>query len=104
MVKKFYALADEDYAALAEAIHGKLLRPCYFSGTVEVANVNGDTLRLTATLLLYRHIASDPSAYDAHDPIYDVAAVWWDFQCEDEEGIVEEDFDFDRLCDFLIEE
>ena len=23
--------------------------------------------------------------------------------CEDEEGIVEEDFDFDRLCDFLIE-
>lgn len=103
MVKKFYALADEDYAALAEAIHGKLLRPCYFSGTVEVANVNGDTLRLTATLLLYRHLASDPSAYDAHDAIYDVAAVWWDFQCEDEEGIVEEDFDVDRLCDFLIE-
>ena len=103
MVKKFYALADEDYAALAEAIHGKLLRPCYFSGTVEVANVNGDTLRLTATLLLYRHLASDPSAYDAHDAIYDVAAVWWDIQCEDEEGIVEEDFDFDRLCDFLIE-
>ncbi len=104
MGKRFYALAEEDYSALAEAIHGKLLRPCYFSGTIEVANVNGDTLRLTATLLLYRHLASDPSDYDAHDSIYDVVPVWWDFQCEDEEGIVEDDFDFDRFCQFLIEE
>jgi hypothetical protein len=104
MGKRFYALSEEDYAALAESIHGKLLRPCYFNGTVEVANVNGDTLRLTATLLLYRHLANDPSAYDAHDYIYDVVAVWWDFQCEDEDGVVENDFDFDRLCEFIIEE
>jgi hypothetical protein len=30
--------------------------------------------------------------------------VWWDFFCEDEEGVICDDFDFEKLTSFLIEE
>jgi hypothetical protein len=42
--------------------------------------------------------------YERHDTICDISAVWWDFQCEDEEGVVLDDFDFERFTTFLIEE
>jgi hypothetical protein len=104
MERYFYRLAEEDYAALAAEVKSKLRTPCYFTGVVEALNVNGDVMRLTATLILYRRHVSDPTEYDAHDTIYDVQSVWWDFYLEDEEGIVEEDFDFEKFREFLIEE
>ena len=104
MERNFYKLSEEDYAALADEVKVKLRTPCYFTGVVEALNVNGDVMRLAASLILYRRHVSDPTAYDAHDTIYDVVAVWWDFHCEGEEGIIAEDFEFDKFRKFLIEE
>ncbi len=99
-----YKVSEEEYAALAAEIKGKLMTPCYFTGVVESVGVDGKILRLTASLILYRRRVNDLQQYDVHDTIYDVSAVWWDFMCEDEEGVVQDDFDFERFTKYLIEE
>ena len=104
MKTTIYKLADEDYAALASEIKGRLLSPCYFTGVVETNGVCGEVLRLTASLILYRRRPDNRNKYERHDTICDVSAVWWDFLCEDEEGVVYDDFDFERFRTFLIEE
>ena len=104
MNRPIYKVAEEEYAALANEIKGRLLTPCYFTGTVECLGACGESLRLTASLILFRRRVKDATEYDAHDTIYDVSAVWWDFFCEDEEGIFADDFDFNKLVDHLIEE
>ncbi len=101
MQKRIYKLSDEDYAALAEQILARLSTPCYFTGVVETEGACGEALRLTASLILYRRRQSKLTPYDT---IYSVMPVWWDFVCEDEEGVVYDDFDFDRFKSFLIEE
>ena len=104
MKTTIYKLSDEDYAALAGEIKGRLLSPCYFTGVVETNGVCGEVLRLTASLILYRRRPDNRNKYERHDTICDVSAVWWDFLCEDEEGLVYDDFDFERFRTFLIEE
>ena len=104
MKTTIYKLSDEDYAALASEIKGRLLSPCYFTGVVETNGVCGEVLRLTASLILYRRRPDNRNKYERHDTICDVSAVWWDFLCEDEEGLVYDDFDFERFRTFLIEE
>ena len=104
MKSTIYRVSDEDYAALAAEIKGRLLSPCYFTGVVETIGVCGEVLRLTASLILYRRRPDNRNHYERYDTICDVLAVWWDFMCEDEEGVVCDDFDFERFRTFLIEE
>ena len=104
METTIYKLSDEDYAALASEIKGRLLSPCYFTGVVETIGCNGEILRLTASLILYRRRPDNRNTYECHDTVCNVSAVWWDFLCEDDEGIVADDFDFEKFITFLIEE
>jgi hypothetical protein len=104
MKSSIYKLSDEDYAALAGEIKGRLLSPCYFTGVVETQGVCGEVLRLTASLILYRRRPDNRNNYERYDTICDVSPVWWDFLCEDDEGVVYDDFDFERFRTFLIEE
>ena len=103
METTIYKLSDEDYAALASEIKGRL-SPCYFTGVVETKGVCGEILRLTASLILYRRRPDNRNKYERYDTICDISAVWWDFLCEDEEGVITDDFDFERFINFLIEE
>ena len=104
METTIYKLSEEDYAALASEIKGRLLSPCYFTGVVETRGVCGEVLRLTASLILYRRRPDNRNKYERHDTICDVSAVWWDFLCEGEEGNIPDDFDFEKFITFLIEE
>lgn len=104
MKSRIYKLSEEDYAALAAEIKGKLLSPCYFTGVVETISVSGESLRLTASLILYRRRPDTRNHFERHDTICGVSAVWWDFLCEGEEGIIYDDFDFEKFITFLIEE
>jgi hypothetical protein len=99
-----YKLSEEDYAALASEIKSKLLSPCYFTGVVETIGASGESLRLTASLILYRRRPDTRNTFERHDTIYGVSAVWWDFLCEGEEGVIYDDFDFEKFITFLIEE
>ena len=99
-----YKLSDEDYAALASEIKGRLLSPCYFTGVVEAVGACGEILRLTASLILYRRRPDYRNHYERYDTICNVSAVWWDFVCEGEDGVILDDFDFKRFINFLIEE
>ena len=104
MKERIYKLSEEDYAALAAEIKSRLFTPCYFTGVVEATGSSGELLRLTASLILYRRRPDTRNHSELYDTIYDISAVWWDFQCEDEEGIVWDDFDFAKFTTFLIEE
>ncbi len=104
MKRTIYKLSEEDYAALAAEVNGKLLSPCYFTGVAEALSATGEVLRLTASLILYRRRPDTRNRCELHDTIYAVSAVWWDFLCEDEEGVVWDDFDFEKFVTFLIEE
>lgn len=104
MESAIYRVSEEDYAALASEIKGRLLSPCYFTGVVETTGANGEILRLTASLILYRRRPDNRNKYERYDTICGVSAVWWDFLCEDDEGVVFDDFDFERFTKHLIEE
>ena len=104
MEERIYKLSDEDYASLASEIKGHLMSPCYFTGVVESLACSGEILRLTASLILYRRRANSYDPYGPGDAICNLSAVWWDFVCEGEEGVVADDFDFERFSKFLIEE
>ena len=104
METQIYKLSEEDYAALATEVKGKLMSPCYFTGVVEVSGRNGEILRLTASLILYRRRPNNRSNYERYDTICGVTAVWWDFFCEGEEGMILDDFDFEEFEKHLIEE
>lgn len=104
MESAIYRVSEEDYAALASEIKGRLLSPCYFTGVVEATGANGEILRLTASLILYRRRPDNRNKYERYDTICGVSAVWWDFLCEDDEGVVFDDFDFERFTKHLIEE
>lgn len=86
---------------MAAEILNRLTMPCYFTGVVEAEGASGEILRLTASLILYRRRITP---IHPHDTIYSVAAVWWDFVCEDEDGVVYDDFDFDKFKRYLYEE
>jgi hypothetical protein len=104
MNSTIYKLSDEDYATLAGEVKSKLMSPCYFTGVVEAISPDGNVLRLTASLILYRNRPDKRNHYENHDTICVVSAVWWDFLCEGEEGIICDDFDFERFTKHLIEE
>lgn len=104
MKTTIYKLSEEDYDALAREIKSRLMSPCYFTGVVEVIGRDDVVLRLTASLILYRRRPDTRNRYEQHDPISHISAVWWDFVCEGEEGIIYDDFDFARFTTFLIEE
>ena len=104
MKERIYSISEEEYAALAVDIKGRLTSPCYFTGTVEIEGRDGERLRFTASLILYRRSVPDITQYDAHDTIYAVSPVWWDFLCEGDEGIIFDDFDFAEFRKHLIEE
>ncbi len=103
MNSTIYKLSDEDYAALADEIKNRLLTPCYFTGVVEALGREDNILRLTASLILYRR-RPDLRNSNSYDTICGISAVWWDFVCEGEEGIIYDDFDFERFTKHLIEE
>ena len=104
MKSTIYKLSDEDYANLAEEVKNKLLSPCYFTGVVEAVSSDDNILRLTVSLIIYRRRPRNIDQYDRGGTIMAISAVWWDFVCEDEEGIICDDFDFERFTSFLIEE
>lgn len=103
MKSQIYKVSEEDYAALAAEVKGKLMSPCYFTGVVETEGASGEILRLTASLILYRRRPDNRNKYEFYDTICGVSAVWWDFLCEDDEGVVWDDFDFEKFTKFLIE-
>lgn len=104
MKNTIYKLSEEEYAEFASEIKGRLLSPCYFTGTIEIEGQGGESLRLTASLILYRRRPDKRNLYEQYDTICEVSAVWWDFFCEDEDGVIYDDFDFEKLRSFLIEE
>ena len=104
METTIYKLSEEEYHSLASEIKSKLMSPCYFTGVVEISGRNETILRLTASLILYRRRPDNRNKYERHDPICNISAVWWDFVCEGEEGIILDDFDFEKFTTFLIEE
>ena len=99
MNRHFYKVAEEDYATLAEKIRENLMSPHYFTGVAECEGASGEVLRLVASLILYRKREID----DSCGRISDISAVWWDFQCENEEGTCDDDFDFNKLCNYIID-
>ena len=103
MNRNFYRVSEEEYAALAEKIREKLMSPHYFTGAVEVEGAGGEILRLVASLILYRRSVTNPANGEKYGDISDVSAVWWDFYCEDEDGLCQDDFDFDKLCNYIID-
>ncbi len=103
MYNHFYKLSEEDYATLAEKIRESLMTPCYFTGSVECEGAQGERLHLVASLILYRKPVINPVGNESCSTIYEVSAVWWDFVCEGEDGNIEDDFDFDKLCNFIID-
>ncbi len=103
METTIYKLSEEDYAALAAEVKGKLMSPCYFTGVIEVLGRDERVLRLTASLILYRRRPDNRDHYEKLDTICDVSAVWWDFLCEGDEGVIYDDFDFEKFVTFLIE-
>ena len=104
METTIYKLSEEEYHSLASEIKSKLLSPCYFTGVVEISGHDETILRLTASLILYRRRLDNRNKYERHDTIYNISAVWWDFVCEGEEGVILDDFDFERFTKHLIEE
>ena len=100
MEKRFLTPSEEDYAALASEIKSKLRTPCYFTGVAETETACGEVIRLTASIILYRR--NFPN--ERFGTIYDITPVWWDVQCEDEEGVIFDEFDFERLKEALMEE
>ena len=103
MYNHFYKLSEEDYSSLATKIRENLMSPCYFTGAVECEGAQGERLRLVASLILYRKPVANPIGNDPRSSIYEVSAVWWDFFCEDEDGNMSDDFDFDKLCNYIID-
>ncbi len=98
-----YKISDEEYFELARRVCGQLSSPCYFSGTVEMEGTSADAvLRLTASLIIYRRKAEPFTPNDEGDTIEHISAVWWDFICEDERGIVEDDFDFEKFSEAMM--
>ena len=96
--RAIYKMSSEDYANIAREVCAKLISPHYFNGTVTVASSTGDeTLRLTASLIVYRRKPKPFDPQDEGDTIEHIVAVWWDFLCEDEEGLRQDDFDFERF-------
>lgn len=104
METQIYKLSEEDYAALAAEVKSKLMSPCYFTGVIEILGRDEKILRLTASLILYRRRPDNRDKYERHDAIYGISAVWWDFLCEGEEGVIFDDFDFEKFTKHLIEE
>ena len=104
MNNTIYKLSEEDYMAIAAKVKGRLMSPCYFTGVVEIEGRDECVLRLTASLILYRRRPDTRNQCERYDTICNVSAVWWDFVCEDEEGIVLDDFDFEQFEKYLIEE
>ena len=104
MERKIYRLSEEDYANLAQEVLGRLMSPSYFTGVVEVVGHDDYILRLTASLILYRGRISDRSILNPDNSIWGVSAVWWDLVCEGDEGIICDDFDFEKFTEFIIEE
>ena len=104
MRREIYKLSEEDYAALAAEVKSKLMSPCYFTGVVEVIGREDVILRLTASLIFYRRRPDNRNHYERHDTICHISAVWWDFLCEGDEGVICDDFDFEKFSSFLIEE
>ena len=103
MNRVFYRLSEEDYATLAEKIKEKLMTPHYFTGAVECEGAGGEVLRLVASLILYRERVSTPTQDGIYGDISDISAVWWDFYCEGEDGLCQDDFDFEKLCNHIRE-
>jgi hypothetical protein len=101
---KIYKLSDEDYAALAAEVKSRLMSPCYFTGVVEVNGQEDCVLRLMASLIIYRKRPDNRNRYERYDTICGVSPVWWDFLCEDDEGVVWDDFDFERFVKYILEE
>ena len=98
-----YKISDEEYFELARRVCGQLSSPCYFSGVVEIEGTSAEiVLRLTASLIIYRRKAEPFRTYDEGDTIEHISAVWWDFLCEDEEGILEDDFDFEKFTEAML--
>lgn len=96
--RAIYKISSEEYTALAQEVCAKLISPSYFSGTATIASPTGEeTLRLTASLIIYRRKPVHFDPQDEGDTIEHIVAVWWDFICEDDEGILEDDFDFERF-------
>lgn len=103
MNRNFYRVSEEEYATLAERIRERLMSPHYFTGAVEVEGVGGEILRLVASLILYRRSVANPEEGERYGGISDVSAVWWDFYCEGDDGLIADDFDFDKLCNYIID-
>lgn len=98
-----YKISDEEYLALAREVCGHLSSPCYFSGVAETEGTSGNViLRLTASLIIYRRKTEPFTPYDEGDTIEHISAVWWDFACEDEEGILQDDFDFEKFSEMML--
>ncbi len=104
MNNTIYKLSEEDYMAIATQVKGRLMSPCYFTGVIEVEGRDECVLRFTASLILYRRRPDTRNQFERYDTICNVSAVWWDFVCEGEEGIVLDDFDFEKFEKYLIEE
>ena len=102
--RTIYKISSEEYAALAKEVCAKLISPNYFSGTVEISSPTGEeSLRLTASLIIYRRKPKHSDPQDEGDTIEHIVAVWWDFMCEDEEGLLCDDFDFERFEEAMCE-
>ena len=102
--RAIYKMSSEDYANIAKEVSSNLISPHYFSGTATVVSATGDeTLRLTASLIIHRRQPKYFDPQDEGDTIRHIVAVWWDFVCEDEEGLLQDDFDFERFEEAMCE-
>jgi hypothetical protein len=90
----------EIYHRMAECLRTRIAAAEWFNGTVEIEAETFD-VRLILTAIVYRRTESLPEGVIR--PISDVVPVWWECVCTCEGGVVPNDFSFNELKPYLID-
>ncbi|MDR2890580.1 MAG: hypothetical protein LBV18_03115 [Alistipes sp.] len=105
-------LNETNYLALSVLLREAIGTADYFNGSVELEIAIPEpettqtpetaTLRLTTTLIVYRHLETLPEGATRRRIIH-VVPIWWELSSVTDEGAVPNDFSFGELKPFLID-